>query len=390
MNFIRLKKFLFIFLSVIIIFILSVAGYFLYVYFSYNRIVDYMNLDVDGESISEIVEVEKELSISTYNIGFGAYSQDYTFFLDSSVTFDEIENYGYYGKARDKEEVIFNTNGAIKTIIDINPDFALFQEVDIIANRSYKINQYQMIQDSFTQTSHSLGVNYDSAFLPYPFYDMHGKTLAGIATFSKYHIQEATRISLPVATDFSKFFDLDRCFVINEFNTSNNNKLIIVNIHMSAYDEGGFVRKQQIDLLNEYLYKWNELGYYVIIGGDFNHDLITYNPLYKFDFDTSIVFSEFINHKRPYWLQLFYDENHNSLIDKNYTIFASNNAPTNRDASVEWEIGKGYVCTIDGFILSKNIDVLSIETVITKNGNKGLDHFAYSDHDPALLKFKLK
>ena len=314
MNFKRLKKFLFIILSLIILFILSVAGYFLYVYFSYNRIEDYMNLDIDGESISEIVEVEKELSISTYNIGFGAYSQDYTFFLDSSVTFDEIENYGYYGKARDKEEVIFNTNGAIKTIIDINPDFALFQEVDIIANRSCKINQYQMIQDSFTQTSHSLGVNFDSAFLPYPFYDMHGKTLAGIATFSKYHIQNATRISLPVATDFSKFFDLDRCFVINEFNTSNNNKLIIVNIHMSAYDEGGFVRKQQIDLLNEYLYKWNELGYYVIIGGDFNHDLITYNPLYKFDFDTTNFIEKlpscvYINEKNIldfYWVIFIY------------------------------------------------------------------------------------
>ena len=77
-------------------------------------------------------------------------------------------------------------------------------------------------------------------------------------------------------------------------------------------------------------------------------------------------------------------------IEKGYTIYSSFNAPTSRDISVEWEIGKGYVSVIDGFIVSNNIEVVSTTTIVTTNGNKNLSHFAYSDHDPVLLKFKFK
>ena len=59
---------------------------------------------------------------------------------------------------------------------------------------------------------------------------MHGRVNAGIATLSRYKIESSTRYSLTVAEDFSKLFDLDRCFVANEIQTSNDNKLIIVNI----------------------------------------------------------------------------------------------------------------------------------------------------------------
>lgn len=383
-------KLTFIYLSSVLgALILFIIGYVLFVVFSYERIPNNVDLTVDGQRCQNIVNVNEELTISSYNIGFGAYSQDYTFFLDYGETNNGESTNGLSGKAKNKEEVLFNTYGAIETITSLNPDFALFQEVDIKATRSYKVNQYEMLKDGFLNNSHTFGINFNSAFLPYPINDMHGRTLSGIATFSKYQILESCRISLPIATDFSKFFDLDRCFVINEFNTSNDNKLIIVNIHMSAYDEGGVIRKQQLDLLNNYLDECKEKGYYVIIGGDFNHDLITYNPMYNYNFDTNIAFKEFINHKRPDWLQLFFNELNESVITNGYKVIASDNAPTCRDASIEWEIGKGYITTIDGFIVSDNIKVLSVETIVTENGNKGLKHFAYSDHDPVLLKFIL-
>lgn len=383
-------KLIFIYLSSILgAFILFILGYVLYIVISYERVPDGINLSIEGESYESIVNINEELTISSYNIGFGAYSQDYTFFLDYGETNNGEIKEGYYGKAKSEEEVLFNTNGAIETIVSLNPDFALFQEVDMKATRSFKVNQFGLLQESFKDKNNTFGVNFDSAFLPYPFYDMHGKTLAGIATFSKYRILDSKRISLPIASNLSKFFDLDRCFVINEFNTSNNNRLIVINIHMSAYDEGGIIRKQQLDLLNSYLDDFKNKGYYVIVGGDFNHDLITYNPLYNYNFDANVAFKEYISHKRPDWLQLLYNELSESVIIDGYNVIASENAPTCRDASIEWEIGEGYVTTIDGFIVSDNVEVLSIETIITENGNKGLKHFAYSDHDPVLLKFKL-
>ena len=370
--------------------LLFVLGFVSYILLSYDRIEDNLILEVEEDNGEEVVAINQELTISTYNIGFGAYSQNFTFFMDSSETVDGVLMQGYYGKAISKEEVEKNTVGAITVIRDLNPDFALFQEVDLDSTRSYHINQYQMIKASFSNRNSSFAINYDSAFLPYPFHDMIGKSLSGIATLSKYDIQKATRISLPIAKDLSKFFDLDRCFVINEYKTANDNKLIIVNIHMSAYDEGGIIRKQQLDLLNSYLQEWHDLGDYVIVGGDVNHDLITYNSLYNVDFENNVAYKEFINHKKPNWLQMFFNSDGSSVVNENYRIIASANAPTSRDASVEWEYGKGYVSTIDGFIVSSNIEVINIETIITENGNKGLNHFAYSDHDPAVMTFKLK
>ena len=128
----------------------------------------------------------------------------------------------------------------------------------------------------------------------------------------------------------------------------------------------------------------------MIVGGDFNHDLLSNNPLYNYDLEDNNTFINYISHKKPDWLQMFFNEDKTCNIEKGYSVIASSNAPTSRDISVEWEIGKGYVSVIDGFIVSDNIEVISNETVVTTNGNKNINHFAYSDHDPVILKFKLK
>ena len=44
---------------------------------------------------------------------------------------------------------------------------------------------------------------------------------------------------------------------------------------------------------------------------------------------------------------------------------------------------------VDGFIVSSNIEVLDICNVETKQGNLKVDGFAFSDHQPSVLEFKL-
>jgi len=43
--------------------------------------------------------------------------------------------------------------------------------------------------------------------------------------------------------------------------------------------------------------------------------------------------------------------------------------------------GVNFVTVIDGFIVSDNVEVVKCETVDTQ--------YAYSDHNPVLMKFKL-
>lgn len=370
--------------------VLIMVGYVIHVFTSYYRIENKINIEVENTALLEVVDVTNEYTISTYNVGFGAHSQNFTFFMDSGETQDGVATQGKWSKARSKEEVLFNTNGVVSTIKELSPDFCLFQEVDTYATRSHYVNQYQMIKEGLLNYSSTFALNFHSTYLAYPFHDMHGSVQAGLVTASRFKIQNATRYTLTVADDFSKFFDLDRCFVANEFNTSNDNKLIVVNIHMSAYDEGGKIREQQVKELNAYLEEVKQKGYYVIIGGDFNHDLLSNNPMYNYDLEENNPFISYISHKKPNWLQMFFNEDKSCDITDGFTIVPSSNAPTCRDISVEWEVGEGYVSVIDGFIVSDNIEVISSKTFITKNGNKQLEHFAYSDHDPVLLTFKLK
>ena len=381
------KKILLSILAVVVVIVLFVVGYVGYVLLSYNRIGD-MELSVNRVSTNENVKLDEIYSISTYNIGFGAYSQDFTFFLDTGYDEEGNETCGYYSKAKSKDDVLFNTTGAIKTITDLNVDFALFQEVDTSSTRSYKINQNEMIKGSFDLYDSTFAVNFHSAYLPYPLYDMHGIANAGLATLSRYQIQSAKRYEYTISDSLSKLFDLDRCFSENIIKIEGSDKVLhIVNSHMSAYDKGGVIRAKQIQQLNDFMQVCKDKGDYVIIGGDFNHDLLTNNPNFSYT-TTNMPF--YVNKKAPDWVSFFFNEEGKTDFIDGYRIVTSDNHPTCRNNDMEWEIGKTYTCVVDGYIVSDNISVELIQNVQTKNGKKGIDGFAYSDHEPVYMQFKLK
>lgn len=156
---------------------------------------------------------------------------------------------------------------------------------------------------------------------------------------------------------------------------------------MSAYDEGGKVRLTQVKQLKDFIISKRNNGDYVIVGGDWNHDLLVNSIDYPY---TPINKPYGVTLKNPPWLENWYDENRVGLIEEGFHMYAADNIPTCRNNDIEWEPRKTFVCTVDGFLVSDNIDVTSITTIETKNGNKGLDGFAYSDHEPTALEFKLK
>lgn len=53
-----------------------------------------------------------------------------------------------------------------------------------------------------------------------------------------------------------------------------------------------------------------------------------------------------------------------------------------RNADMEYVPGETYTVTLDGFLISDNIECCSYENV-----NTG---YRYSDHDPVVIKFRLK
>lgn len=353
-----------------------------------GRRIGSIELNISNKATEEEVKVGTTYKISTYNVGFGAYSQNYTFFMDDGYDLNGNVTYGYYSTARSKDEVLFNINGAINTIKDLDVDFALFQELDTDSTRSYHVDENKLVCDAFTNFSNIHACNYHSAFLPYPIYDMHGRSTAGITTLSKYKMQEAHRVEFTIASGLKQYTELDRCYSYTTINVSNGKKLYLTNVHMSAYDEGGTIRTKQVEELNTFLEQRKNEGNYVVLGGDFNQDLITYNPKYSYNESTSKPFSNIT--KAPSWIYNLFDEQGNSPFTSGYSIVSNDNHPSNRNNNVEWGDPTNYVSVIDGFIISDNVELVTSRNITTKNGNKGLEGFAYSDHEPVYMEFKLK
>ena len=352
---------------ILAVILVIVGGYVIYISAQYYRIEDNESVELFNNQTTKVV-LGEEYSVSTYNIGFGAYTHDFSFFMDSGITKEGKKVKGKDSVAKDKDTVIANATGAVDTISSQSVDFAFFQEVDVKATRSKKYNQLEHIQKEFEGYSSSISMNFHSAFLFYPIFKPHGKTDAGIVTLSKYEVASATRRSLPIDESFpTKFFDLDRCIQVTRLPIADSDKeLIMINVHLSAYDEGGVIRKQQLDFLNGILAEEYSKGNYVVAGGDFNHDIADSSELWESNFKT------------PEWVYTLNNDN----LTEGYRFVASNNAPTCRATDMKYIKGETYTVVIDGFICSDNIETLSIENIDTD--------FMYSDHNPALLKFELK
>ena len=125
--------------SVICLFVMIAGGYVAYVAAQYYRIEDNLKLGVsDGATRS--AAAGETFTVMTYNLGFGAYSPEYSFFMDTGVMKDGTEVTGKYAKGTSREDVRKNVDGQLSVAKAAAADFYFFQEVDESADRSYKID----------------------------------------------------------------------------------------------------------------------------------------------------------------------------------------------------------------------------------------------------------
>ena len=357
------KKILITILSIIAVLLLVVIAYVIYVFGSYHRIEDKQSLKVNSLNAGAGTKVSRnvEYTAGTYNVGFGAYTPDYSFFMDG----------GKYSRCFSKQSGIDAINGAAKLAKSENPDFMIFEEVDRDSTRSYHVSQENLINKKFDGYFQNFAVNYDSAYLFYPFNEPIGKSYSGISVYSKYEITSALRRRFPISTGFSKILDLDRCYSVSRVYVDNGKELVIYAVHMSAYGNSDAIRQGQTSMLFNDMKSEIDKGNYVICGGDFNHDL-------KLAEDDNVKHESwaypFPRSKMPKGLSFAMDKLSKDKYD--------NLADSNRNDDTEYIPGKTFTCILDGLIISDNVEMT--DYTVKSTG------FLYSDHEPVFMKFKLK
>ena len=256
-------------LKMIIFLLLAVIGYGVYIFVAYYRLPDNLTLEVKRNGANFYFEEDEPYTTDkyywamTYNIGFGAYQKDFSFFMDG----------GKSSRAEDKDSVIAAVCGMGEIITNVNPDFVFLQEVDIDGTRTYHEDELELLNQFVKGYYYTFAQNYDSPFLFFPPWEPHGANQSGLVTYSKGQITDSMRRSIPVSESISKFMDLDRCYSVSRVPLENGKNLCLYNMHMSAYGSNDEIRAGQLAMLYADMEADYKSGDYVICGGDFNHNL---------------------------------------------------------------------------------------------------------------------
>ncbi len=355
-----LKKLLKAVLCVLLAVVVLAGAYLAYALIAYHRLGDGLSLEISDVQTGA-VRTGETYKITSWNIGFGAYESDYGFFMDG----------GTESWAWSPERLDANLRTIGDTLAARKSDFYIVQEVDRGSTRSYKRDEAAVLRAALPGMANIWAQNYDSPFLAYPLTQPHGRCVAGIMTFAPYEITSAVRRELPIEDTLMKFLDLDRCYSVVHIPVEGGKELALYNMHLSAYTSDGTIADEQLEILLADMKGEYAKGNYVVCGGDFNKDVLGDSSRYFGKSDIEYTWAQ------PLPEGLF-DGTGLRLVAP---VDEADPVPSCRNADGPYHPGQ-YVLTIDGFIVSDNVEV---------NASSVVDlQFAYSDHNPVEMTFTLK
>ena len=255
-----MKKWVKILLIVLLAVVLLAAAYVAYVSISYHRIGDQPLTPVQTPDTAPSLSAGEAYTLVSWNIGFGAYEEDYGFFMDG----------GTESRAWSKERLTANMDAIAGYLKQQDADFYLLQEVDTDATRSYHVDEREPLYAALFDKSSVFCQNYDSPYLLYPLTKPHGASQSGLLTFAPVNIAAANRVELPVEGGFMKLLDLDRCYSVSRIPAEGGKELVLYDLHLSAYTSDGTIATEQLKLLLADMQAEYDAGNWCVAGGDFN------------------------------------------------------------------------------------------------------------------------
>ena len=323
------------------------------------KVKDREKMDIRGNVTTKVNKAD-ELHLLTWNTGYGALDERQDCYWDGGK--------GVYGES--KEVVQENIDALKSKVKELDPDIFFLQELDIDSKRSFYIDELSSFKEVFTEDKYdeSFARNFKAGVVPLPLNQMTGKVDAGIATFAKYDISDSERIQLPIPFSWPmSLFNLKRCLLVNRIPIEGSDKqLVIINLHLEAYDNGKGKAKQ-LKMLMDIMIEEYQKGNYVVAGGDFNQTFSSINyqkyPHYVGDWECPVIDAS------------AYPDFAFRMDETHPTCRYLNKVYNDADKS------NFQYYMIDGYIVSSNITINSLETI-------DLD-FKNTDHNPVSMKISL-
>lgn len=298
------------------------------------------------------------ISVLAFNIGYAALGEESDFFMDGGTT----------SRPASASIIEKNLSGIESILAEYDPDIAFLQETDVSSKRSYGIDERASLASAFDGEA-AFAPNYICDYVPYPIPDTIGKVESGLLTLSRYPMFDATRVALPVPFSWPiRMANLKRCLLVTRVPLDGTEaELVLVNLHLEAYDDGTGKREQTEQLVRLLIDEY-QAGNYVIAGGDFNQRVEGVGVEQYPVIDSALW--------QPGSLA-------RDTLPTGWTFAFDDSAPTCRLLNQPYDPADPYTqyYVIDGFLCSPNVTVEQVRVINAS--------FQYSDHNPVLLTLTL-
>jgi endonuclease/exonuclease/phosphatase family metal-dependent hydrolase len=291
------------------------------------------------------------LNIMSWNIGYAGMGKDSDFILDKGSQY----------RPPSKRLVIENL-AAIKTYLtSSNTDIIMLQEVSKRSWSTYQLNVHDAIKQSFPNYDWTYSDDIRTRWLAWPL-----TTRMGNATISRIPLLSAETRALPLEPGF--FLGVFRKeYKMHIVRLHQEVEWIFINLHLSAFDSSkDSIREQQLQTVMAFAKEEYAKGNHVVLGGDWNLRL------------TPTEFPHKTPQEHLFWIRDLPPK----TAPEGWQWAIDPNVPTVRTANQPYREGENHVLIIDGFLVSPNVEVLSVHTDDLR--------FEHTDHHPVIISVRAK
>jgi len=202
------------------------------------------------------------LKVMTWNVQYLA-GKRYVFWNDLAAGTDE---------APTADDMAFSLDEVARVIRDEQPDIVLLQELDDGAKASDYQNQLKLLQervaDLYPCSAHAF--DWKADFIPDP--HIFGSVGRQLATLSRYEIEHAERLQLPVSEVnlISRQFKPKNALLLTYLPLSDGGQMAVLNTHLDRATQPDETLQAQVSAVAKVLDKFESRGTPWLIGGDFN------------------------------------------------------------------------------------------------------------------------
>ena len=293
--------------------------------------------------------ISSPLNVLVWNVGYAGLGEESDFVADG----------GKMLLPPDRDAIIKNLNGIVKTLQDSEFDIALMQEVAEAGFLTRGVHVLENITESLSDYSLFFSSDISTKWFPKRMSLKHG-----LAIFSKDMDTPPKVIRIDDEPERIMGF-IKRKYHIQEMElVIDNQDWVVINIHLSAFDKSASVRTKQLETVFSIANEHYEAGKAVVVGGDWNMRL----GQTDFPYTSS--------KEALFWI---HDFPQGAITDGWRRVFDPS-GPTVRTNERPFNKGENYTTIIDGLIISPNVSLVDANLI-------NLD-FKYTDHQPAIFRLE--